>query len=166
MLSEMGEALREGRFGRPQARRNRRAARHASLGVVFLGLALVVGCLLQSRPARADQPDPDPWFGRDKALHFGASAIIAGGSYGVGRALFDKRRDAILFGSGVGIAVGAAKETWDALGHGDPSWKDFTWDVAGTAVGVALAWGLDLLVSHFTATNRQTTPDPTAAPAR
>ena len=34
----------------------------------------------------------------------------------------------------------------DATGSGDPSWKDFTWDVIGAAVGLAIAWGIDTAV--------------------
>ena len=45
------------------------------------------------------------------------------------------------------LTLGAGKELWDMTGRGDPSWRDFTWDVLGTAVGVALAVGVDALVS-------------------
>jgi putative lipoprotein len=120
----------------------------------------VVMLVVAARPARAADPDPDPWWGKDKALHFGVSAGIAAGAYGAGRAIFDRRLDAALFGGGVAIGAGAAKETLDALGHGDPSWKDLTWDLAGTVVGLALALGIDLLVSHATHAS-----DPAAPPA-
>jgi hypothetical protein len=40
----------------------------------------------------------------------------------------------------------ALKEGIDATGSGDPSWKDFTWDVIGAAVGLAVAWGVDAVV--------------------
>ncbi len=56
------------------------------------------------------------------------------------------RWSALAIGAGVAIGVGAAKEGWDALGHGDPSWRDFAWDVIGTASGLVIAWGVDLLV--------------------
>ena len=29
---------------------------------------------------------------------------------------------------------------------GDPSWKDFTWDAIGVVAGLAIAWGVDLLL--------------------
>lgn len=93
--------------------------------------------------ARADD---DPWFGRDKALHFTASAAIAGGAYAIAATQFDARTPPLLIGGGVALAVGAAKEGADALGLGTPSWKDFAWDVAGTLVGLGVAWGLDLLI--------------------
>jgi hypothetical protein len=31
-------------------------------------------------------------------------------------------------------------------GLGNPSWRDFTWDVVGTVVGLGLAWTLDMAV--------------------
>jgi putative lipoprotein len=84
-------------------------------------------------------------LGRDKALHFGASALISGTGYGVGTLLFERSRvEPALFGGGIALAVGAAKEGADALGLGDPSWKDFTWDVIGTVVGLAIALGIDV----------------------
>lgn len=110
--------------------------------------ALLFGCLVTivtaSRFARAD--DPEPWIAKDKALHFGVSAGIAGGSYAIGAAVFDARGHALLAAGGVTLAVGAGKELLDLAGYGDPSWKDFVADIAGTVAGLALAWGIDLLV--------------------
>ena len=42
----------------------------------------------------------------------------------------------------VALAAGAAKELWDVAGPGDASWRDFTWDVVGTATGVAVAFAI------------------------
>lgn len=125
-------------------------------GVALLSCTLLL--LTWAGSARADV-DPDPWWGKDKALHFGLSAAIAGGSYGAGRAIFDRRLDAAIFGGGVAVGVGAAKEGVDALGYGDPSWKDFTWDVAGTIVGLAIALGVDLLITHATHANAAASPN-------
>src|SRR5258708_5118018 len=115
-------------------------ARHASMG-----LAVALACALAAPPASAD-PDPDPWFGKDKALHFGASAVISSGGYAIGTLVFPARYEAMLLGGGVALAAGAGKELLDMTGFGDPSWRDFTWDVIGTAAGLAVAWGIDLLV--------------------
>lgn len=97
-------------------------------------------------PAPARAADPDPWFGKDKVLHFGVSAGIAAGAYGVAATQFDARYPRLLIGGGVALAAGAGKELFDLAGFGDPSWRDFTWDVIGTAVGLGLAWGLDLVI--------------------
>jgi putative lipoprotein len=110
--------------------------------------ALLVGAL-EPAPARAGAPDPDPWFGHDKLLHFEASAAIAAAGYG-GAAIFtDDVRLRLLAGGALGIAAGAGKELWDRAGHGDASWRDFTWDVIGTATGLAVAAAIDWAVGRL-----------------
>lgn len=104
--------------------------------------AAIIALALLARPARAS--DPDPWFARDKALHFGISAGLAAGTYAGAAALFESRGHALLAAGGVTLAVGAGKEIADLAGYGTPSWKDFAWDVAGTLVGLGVAWGIDL----------------------
>jgi putative lipoprotein len=116
----------------------------------------VAASLTFSTTALATPPDPDPWFGRDKALHFGASAGIAGAGYGLSALGTDDIRIRIAFGAGAGIVVGAVKELVDMTGVGDPSWKDFAWDLIGTAVGVGIAISIDLAV-------RSLRPKPAAA---
>ena len=110
------------------------------------------GCLLATLalaipgPARADD---DPWIARDKALHFDASAGMAAMSYAVSAGwIVDARWKALALAGGVTLAVGAGKELVDAthVFGGDPSWKDFTWDAIGAVAGLAIAWGMDLLL--------------------
>jgi putative lipoprotein len=122
-----------------QPSRNLRAPerRWAAAGIVA---ATIAGF---SAPARGDD---DPWFGRDKALHFGVSAAIAGSVYAIAATQVDSRAAALAWGAGVSLAIGAAKEGADALGLGDPSWRDLTWDAIGTAAGLLVAWSVDLLV--------------------
>ncbi|MBV9945280.1 MAG: hypothetical protein JOZ69_00340, partial [Myxococcales bacterium] len=101
-------------------------ARRCILAAGIGGCALA-GC---GRTARAS--DPDPWLGRDKALHFDVSAGIAAATYAVSAGwLVDARWKALVIGGGVTLAAGAGKELVDATGWfgGDPSWKDFAWDV-------------------------------------
>ena len=97
-------------------------------------------------PLRARAADPDPWLGRDKALHFTASATIAAGGYAIGAALFDARGHALIAGGALAAAAGIGKETLDLAGLGDPSWRDLAWDGIGMAAGLAAAWSVDLLV--------------------
>jgi uncharacterized protein YfiM (DUF2279 family) len=114
-------------------------------------LLLAIG-LFSSPPAFA--ADADPWIARDKALHFDASAGIAALTYAVGAGwVVDARWKALALGGGVALAVGAGKELVDATGifGGDPSWRDFAWDTAGTVAGLALAWGVDLLLGGVSA---------------
>lgn len=108
-----------------------------------LPLGLLVTCLLDSGSSRA--ADPDPWFGRDKALHFTATATLASAGYGAAAALGDDRRWRFGTGATVGLGAGIAKEALDATGAGDASWRDLTWDAIGTATGLALAALIDWL---------------------
>lgn len=105
-------------------------------------IVLALAVLLLAPPARADD---DPWLGKDKALHFGASASLAVGGYGFGAVTLKTRTDALLFGGGFAFGFGMAKETWDLMGHGDPSWKDLTWDAVGTIAGLAVSYAVDVL---------------------
>jgi putative lipoprotein len=112
---------------------------------------------LTRQTARAD--DADPWFGRDKALHFSASAVIASGGYGLSRLVFDDRRPCLLIGGGLAAAAGIGKELYDLSGHGDASFRDLTWDAIGTATGLLVAWLVDRsLQSLTTPSSMMTTP--------
>jgi len=112
----------------------------------LVAIVTLVSLMATTRTAHATDPDPDPWFGKDKALHFGVSAAIASGTYAVMTTQFKPRYPPLLIAGGLTLAIGAGKEGLDMLGFGDPSWKDFTWDVIGTVVGLGLAWGLDLAI--------------------
>lgn len=85
----------------------------------------------------------DEWFGSDKALHFGLSAALAGGGYAAAALVFDRPWQRAATGAAFALTLGAGKELYDLSGHGDASWKDFTWDVAGTAVGTGVALLID-----------------------
>ena len=113
--------------------------------------AIAVGACLASSPlcsaARAAEP-ADPWFGRDKALHFAASATIATAGYGGAALLTDDRTARVVAGASLALAAGIGKELWDLSGHGDASWKDLTWDAVGTATGVLTARAIDWVVGR------------------
>ena len=110
------------------------------LGALAPALALLMVC------STASASDADPWFGPDKALHFGFSVVLSAGAYAASSAFLETRAERAIAGSTFSLTLGAGKELWDLSGHGDPSWRDFTWDVAGTAVGIALALGIDTLM--------------------
>ncbi|MEO6600033.1 MAG: hypothetical protein ABIQ16_09195 [Polyangiaceae bacterium] len=110
-----------------------------------LGAAVALVSSLICSPAGASAGDS--WFGPDKALHFGFSVVLAAGGYAASSAWLDSRNERSLAGGSFSLTVGAGKELWDLSGHGDPSWRDFTWDVIGTAAGVALAASVDALTS-------------------
>lgn len=89
----------------------------------------------------------DAWWGRDKALHFGVSAALGGAGYGLSSLVFDDRALRVISSAGLALAAGIGKELYDASGHGTASFKDLTWDAAGTTFGVGLCFSLDLALS-------------------
>jgi putative lipoprotein len=117
-------------------------------GAIVAGLASAATVMLLTTKARA--ADPDPWFGPDKGLHFGVSVGLAAGGYGVSAIVLNERWQRALAGSAFSLTLGAGKELYDLTGHGDASWKDFTWDVVGTAVGVGIALLIDTAVTSST----------------
>lgn len=106
---------------------------------------LVAAVLWLTAPTSAHATDPDPWLGRDKAVHFGVSATLALGGWAVGIPLFDEPPPRFVLGASLAITAGIGKELYDWAGHGRPSWRDFTWDLLGTGVGLLLAWMIDAL---------------------
>lgn len=108
---------------------------------------LLAVCTFSSLAWSREPPDPDPWFGPDKALHFGASAAIAGAGYGISAPFFEHSRlPPLLIGGGVGVLAGVGKELYDATGRGDPSAKDLVWDGLGITAGLLVAVGVDLAI--------------------
>ncbi len=102
-----------------------------------------------SAPRPAFATDTDPWFGRDKLVHFVVTTTLSAETFVIAvnhPHVFPARWHALAMGAGLTLGVGAAKEGWDALGHGTPSWRDFAWDAIGAACGLGVAWGIDLLV--------------------
>jgi putative lipoprotein len=110
-----------------------------------LAIALCVACCMTTLQARA-RADDDPWLGPDKALHFGLSTALASGSYAASALVLDPPWQRALVAAGFTLSLGAGKELYDATGHGDPSWRDFTWDVLGCAVGLGVALLIDLVL--------------------
>jgi putative lipoprotein len=106
---------------------------------------IALGATFAARSACAS--DADPWFGPDKALHFGISVALSAGGYAASSIWLDTRTERAIAGGTFSLTLGAGKELWDLSGHGDPSWRDFTWDAIGTGVGLALAVAGDALLS-------------------
>lgn len=122
----------------PRSRRSRSPA-------VLVAIAALAGMLTRSEPAHAD-PVADPWWGPDKALHFGTSAAIAGGGYALAAPFLDGFAQRAAIGAALALTAGVSKEFIDLAGHGDASLRDLTWDVLGTVVGVGLALSVDLAI--------------------
>jgi putative lipoprotein len=107
----------------------------------------VLVTILSPPPARAQEADP--WFARDKALHFGVSAGITVGAYAGACLATDHRPTRRAAAIIVGFGAGMTKEVWDLFGPGDASWRDLAWDAIGTATGVLVAAGIDWLYQRF-----------------
>ena len=118
-------------------------------GSALLFFLPLLAVALPARRARA--ADPDPWFGRDKALHFGASALLAAGGYGATALVTEDRRVRLAVGGGFAFSLGIAKELWDLSGHGDASWRDLTWDAVGTVTGLGFAAAVDWMIQTVSA---------------
>jgi putative lipoprotein len=128
--------------------------------------ALVVLAIAFAAPSAAAADSSDPWIGRDKALHFDASAGIAMATYAVSTYELHARWESLAVAGAFTLAVGAGKELLDMTGLGDPSWKDFTWDAIGTVAGLALAWSVDLLMGGVDAAHPAlASPHAVTAPA-
>jgi len=108
--------------------------------------ALIVGCLLGIAPAPASADDD--WLGADKGMHYGASLIITAGGHGLSALVLEEPWQRAVVGASLGMTAGIAKELHDLAGHGDPSWKDIAWDVAGVASGVGLALLVEALLAE------------------
>jgi len=104
--------------------------------------AALVACLLfplWASPAAG----ADSWFGRDKALHFGASFGLALVGYVGASLVFEERAGRVTLGAAFALSGGIAKELADHRFHGDPSFRDLAWDALGTAAGTLVAWTID-----------------------
>jgi putative lipoprotein len=119
----------------PRGQRRRRAAARAGVALALAALA--------AAPGRASAQERDPWFGRDKALHFSASAVLATGGYGAGALIWPRVPPRLATGAAVALSAGIGKEILDRYTGGDPSLRDLTWDLVGTATGLAVAWAID-----------------------
>lgn len=131
--------------GAARARGNGRIGRAGKTSPVITAAALAAACALMRIPVAA-AADADPWFGRDKALHFSVSAGLAAGGYGVTAAVADDRRWRLPAGALFALGAGVGKELYDLGGRGDASWRDLTWDLVGTATGLGVAWLVDQLL--------------------
>ncbi len=79
-----------------------------------------------------------------RALHFGVSVALSAGGYAGSSLFLEKPWQRALAGSLFSLSVGAGKEGFDAVTGGDPSFKDFAWDAAGTLVGAGIAFSVDV----------------------
>ena len=82
---------------------------------------------------------------KDKQKHFGAGVVISAIGYEWGLKKFEDRKKAALFGIGLGIAAGIAKESYDNW-RGFPSYFDDR-DILATTMG-SISVTIPLFVLH------------------
>jgi uncharacterized protein YfiM (DUF2279 family) len=78
----------------------------------------------------------DPWFGRDKVLHFSAGMAIPGLTYHfyVCRLNRGEKRGRV-YAVSLTILLAVGKEVYDKKKKGHFSWKDLAWGGLGLAAG-------------------------------
>jgi uncharacterized protein YfiM (DUF2279 family) len=105
----------------------------------MIRIAAALLLLLCTVPAAADD-----WTGADKFYHFSASLAVGTAAFTTAAFTWPEGEEpgfsAVSLGTVAG--VGLSKELFDAAFGGDPSAKDFAWDMAGGVV----ALGINLLV--------------------
>jgi putative lipoprotein len=132
----------------PPPRRQRPASRVGRS--VPLSLLVSVTASLAGPPvARADSANADPWLGQDKLIHFAASGSLAVVGYAGASMLTEDRPLRLGAGAVLAVSAGVAKELWDLDGHGDPSWRDLSWDLIGTATGLLVSLSVDWAVHRM-----------------
>src|SRR5437764_15310626 len=107
----------------PPPRRHRPAPR-VGRSVPFALLVSLTATLAHPPTACAQSAGADPWFGRDKLIHFAASGSLAVVGYAGASMLTEDRPLRIGAGAALAVSVGVAKALWDLEGHGDASWRD------------------------------------------
>ena len=93
--------------------------------------------------APARRSSRDPWFGRDKLLHFAASAVIQGGAHAVLRANGHDYASASRGAALATLTAGVGKELWDRHRGRDASFRDLAWDGIGGVTGAVAMRRLD-----------------------
>ncbi|UCC12994.1 MAG: hypothetical protein JSW02_05565 [candidate division WOR-3 bacterium] len=86
--------------------------------------------------AMEERIECEPWFSRDKFLHFTASAALIGLSHHIYAArLHGDTEQAGIFSVSLTGLIAFSKELYDENQKGTFSWKDLFWDGLGIAVG-------------------------------
>ena len=97
-------------------------------------LAIPIVLLIIAIPVKADR-----WTGPDKVAHVGVTAGLTAGVYGILYA-YKPNMDMghlALWSATAGLSAGLLKEGLDLVFNtGEPSYKDLTMDVVGTATGL------------------------------
>lgn len=90
----------------------------------------------ESLPAFSGQVPHDPWFAKDKFLHFSVSAAMPGFLHYLGYVQCDMNERTSAIGAvSVSALIGIAKECYDRRKKNHFSWRDLLWDGLGLTIG-------------------------------
>lgn len=106
-------------------------------------LALAGSLQFGASPERAQSASDDRWFARDKALHFGISALIQSIAHNALRASGADYREASVAAGVLTLSVGVTKELWDRADGRYFSWKDLTADAFGAGSAAVIVRQVD-----------------------
>lgn len=105
---------------------------------------VLVWTLWTGAPGGAHVPSPrDPWFGRDKLLHFTASALIQTAAHSTFRWRGASYERASWGAAAVTASAGIGKELWDRHRRRDFSFRDLAWDGIGGLTAAAVIRQVD-----------------------
>lgn len=78
----------------------------------------------------------DDWFAKDKFAHLAISTAMSAAAAKAAKENGNSNCDAAMIGFTVSLSIGAAKETYDKRKKKTLySYKDMTWNMAGSALG-------------------------------
>jgi uncharacterized protein YfiM (DUF2279 family) len=112
-------------------------------------MAVFLACALPAHALGQDAGEIDlyqfrhGWFSRDKAYHFGVSAIGSAALYGLSRELGAGRWGAVVFSAGAMTTLGLFRELYDEdsqrlLTRRGFSRKDVVWNSVGITFGISI----------------------------
>jgi putative lipoprotein len=111
------------------------------VSLVFRAFVAPLLAILFFSNSFAGMDNEDQWLARDKYGHFAVSVFYSAGVAKIAHRHFElSKNESLVFGFGVTITLGAAKEAGDRITRkGTPSFKDFIWDLAGALTGALVA---------------------------
>ena len=82
-------------------------------------------------------------YEKDKLIHFSTGVMLSVICSEIYYKQKKNKKEAILFGMGMGILAGLTKELYDSTGRGNSNMKDFIWTATGSSLpGLSLVFHL------------------------
>jgi len=82
-------------------------------------------------------------YEKDKLIHFSTGVMVSVICSEIYYKQKKNKKEAIVFGMGMGILAGLTKELYDSTGRGNSNMKDFLWTATGSTLpGLSLIFHL------------------------